>query len=143
MLGRHFVSEMDRFQREMDRMFYGFGPVAAPSLQASRGTYRVNETDEGYQVRVVVPGLDADTLDISVLGRQLTLKAGPSSVEQDDDLVWHRRERAGHQLEKTLTLPRDIDSERVDAEYRDGILLVNLPKTAAAVPKRIEVSCKA
>ena len=90
-------------------------------------------------MEAVLPGLDAEKIDINVLGRRLTVAGEFAQPEIPDGATWHRRERAGGRFEKSLQLSANIDADQVEAEYQQGILRIKLPKAASALPKKIEV----
>ena len=136
--------EMESMHREMDNLFrgLGLGRTLEPSFATaigSRSYPRVNlrEDADNVYVEALLPGVDARALEMTVLGNTLTL-AGErkNSIE---NVAWHRRERGGGRFLRTIDLPVDSDVEKVQADYRDGVLTVTLPKAATARPKRIEI----
>ena len=97
---------------------------------------------DGVTIDALAPGLEPDSIDISVMGNQVSISGQkkPHDLESDDAAICHRMERAGGQFRRTLTLPSDIDRDRVRADYRDGLLRIELPKAETARPRRIQVS---
>ncbi|HKK00719.1 MAG TPA: Hsp20/alpha crystallin family protein [Desulfuromonadales bacterium] len=136
--------EMESIGREMDTILRGagFGRAIEPSFAAlaGRGRYpRVNlrEEADALYVEALLPGVDANALEMTVLGNSLTLAGERGSGVED--VTWHRRERGTGRFLRAIDLPVDIDADQVTAEYRDGVLNVKLPKAASAQPKRITI----
>lgn len=140
MFGFRLVNEMENFQREINQLFRGLN--LNPVVVSRNDDIRVSVVDQGefYQLRAVLPGLDIDKLDISILGRQLTLYGAFALEEMPENVRWHRRERDQGQFEKVLQLVADLDADKVEAEYKNGILSINLPKAVSALPKKIAVN---
>lgn len=139
MFGLHMMNEMEKLHREMDQILFGLGMGTPQHRTAGHSELRVEPEGDGYRVQVALPGIDVESLQIDLLGRRLTLSAGAAEPDRDENVIWHRRERVGTSLKQALTLPDEIDSEKVEAEYRDGILTISLPKAASALPKKINV----
>ena len=143
MFGLQMVNEMESFQREIDQLFRGCGfvPARQPVRQSARQSERLKlrDADDLYVVETPLPGIDAEKLDISVLGRRLTLAGELVDSEIPEEVTWHLQERERSKFRQTMLLPLDVDSEDVKAEYRDGILRISLKKVATAVPKKIAV----
>lgn len=140
MFGLQIRQDIDSFQREMEQLLTGLGwsPEAAQTSPELR--FQVEELEDSYLAQAALPGLDLSQLDISVLGRNLTISGVFSANEMTEDVRWYRRERSQGKFERTLKLAADIDSERVEAEYDRGILKLKLPKSASALPKKISVT---
>lgn len=85
-----------------------------------------------------LPGVKMEDIEVLVQGDQLTIK-GKRSVETPDDTTVHVRERSVGEFARTVTLPVEIDADKVAAKLRDGVLIVTLPKSQASVPHKIEV----
>ena len=96
------------------------------------------QADELF-VEAELPGLKADDLDISVEGDVLTIKGqrGEATVQ---GATFHRRERGVGAFSRVLRLPVPVDANRVQASFRDGVLLVTLPKAEEAKPRKIKVA---
>ena len=146
-----FIEDMERMRREMDRFLDEFGtsgwtfPFSRTSFlpgRAARGYPLLNLGEDGENIYIdaLAPGVDSKTLDVSVTQNQLVISGEKvdllSSVKAD---AIHRSERSAGQFTRSLTLPVEVDSEKVKATYRDGILKITLPKAEAAKPKQIQV----
>jgi HSP20 family protein len=142
--------EMDHLRRELDDVFRGFGMgrFMAPGLLAGpeAGEYpyiNLSEDENNIFVEALVPGLEPQEIDLNVMKGTLTISGErKESQTGKKDLVWHRRERGTGKFLRSVELPVSVDTERVDAQYRNGVLTVTLPKTAEAKRKRIEIKSR-
>ena len=137
--GLQFVNEIENMQREMDQLFRGFGFSPTYEPQARQIDFKVVDNGESFSVEAPLPGLDIEKLNISVLGRRLTVSGEFSHPELPQDVRWHRQERSAGTFEKNLQLAANLDTEKIEAEYKQGILKINLPKATSALPKKIEI----
>lgn len=134
--------EMESLQREMNRVFHdlldtGREGVRAPSTEFP--PIRCWTGPEEFRVVVRVPGLKAQDIQVSVLGDTLTLSGERETEQQQEGVHYHRRERGYGTFLRTIELPEAIDSERVEATYRHGLLTFTLPKKAESKPRQITI----
>ena len=143
--------EMDQLHREIDGLFQGvnrgrlFGPAFEPGL-GLRHYPKINLRDDADNVYVeaLLPGVDPDTVDMSILGDTLTLageRHDPNEASENGR-TWHRRERGTGKFLRSVELPVAIVAEQTKAEYSNGLLRVTLPKVAEAKPKKISVKLR-
>ena len=102
----------------------------------------VADADDEIVVVADVPGFDPEDIDVSVSDRQLRITAEHSEgVEQEDeDTHYYRRERTQRAASRTVTLPTDVDEHEASANYENGVLTVELPKTGGEGGIDIEVN---
>lgn len=132
--------ELDRMQRQMDRVLGAFGSQSEGRVSA--GVFppiNLSEDQESYFVRAELPGIQADKLDIQATGNSLSLSGERKIAEEGNGVRYHRREREGGTFSRVITLPGDIDAEKVDAELANGILTIKIAKAEAAKPKQITI----
>jgi len=99
----------------------------------------VTQDDDNFYLRAEVPGIKPDELSISAVRNRVSL-AGKREIQREHERVsYHRKERAEGSFNRTVTLPAEVDAERVDARYADGILTLTLPKAEEAKPRQIAV----
>lgn len=96
----------------------------------------VLETDDAYQVKVELPGLRADQIDVELNNRELVVRGTSTRVEEARSLSNTRRSGP---FEYRIYLPGDADYDEVSAELADGVLTVTLPKTEVTATHRVEV----
>ena len=136
---RRFRSEMDQlferfFGRTRDVMEAGFGAMTAwtPSLD-------VSETDTEITVRAEVPGIDPKELEITVSGQMLTLAGEKKESTEQRGEGFYRSERRFGSFRRSVQLPTPVDTEKITAEHKNGVVLIQIKKDQGAVAKRIPV----
>ncbi len=132
--------ELQRIQREMDAMI-GATPWAN-GIRSSVGAFQpvnVGTTADAVDVYFFAPGVDPSSLDISIQNNMLNV-AGERRVIREEGASYYRKERFDGEFRRTFSLPEDIDPERVDATYTDGVLHVRLQRKESSKPKQIKVS---
>ncbi|MFQ5840634.1 MAG: Hsp20/alpha crystallin family protein, partial [Candidatus Methylomirabilales bacterium] len=140
--------ELETLRREIDRTFEEFELARWPRVWrtaflpgvAGRRHPLVNlaEDANNLYVEALAPGVDPKSLDLSVVQGRLTIKGEKPGLEQVSAEAYHRNERAVGQFNRTIDLPTEVDAARVRAEYKNGLLLVTLPKSEAAKPRQIQ-----
>jgi len=139
MFGLQFMNEAGNMQREMDQLFRGLGFSPTYVAQAKQIEFQVTENGDSHHIKALLPGLDSEKLSISVLGRRLTIAGEYSHPDIPDGAFWHRQERRKGEFEQNIQLSSNLDIDKIEAEYIDGILNITLPKAASALPKKIAV----
>jgi len=87
-----------------------------------------------------LPDVNIDDIDIRVENNTLTLR-GQRKFEKDDSIKgWHRIERSYGEFTRTFQVPSTVDTERVAADYKNGVLTISLPKKEAAKPRQVKVA---
>lgn len=133
--------EMDMLRREMDQAFRGLGRGHSISFLPGlgvRGYPRINlsEDEYNYYIEALVPGIDPDALDLNVMQRNLSL-SGERKESEDKDYTWHRHERGTGKFMRTIDLAANIDTTKVSAECKNGVLHITLTKADIEKPKKI------
>jgi HSP20 family protein len=133
------LEDFERARRQMDRLLSVFtGGVSGPTSSGVFPPLIVTEDGETVYVEGEIPGIKAEDLDISVVGRTLTL-SGERKPEEAHNVNYHRRERKWGSFRKALTLPEDVNTEAIHAECKNGVLKVVLPKAEHAKPRKIMI----
>jgi HSP20 family protein len=136
------------FRREMDRLFDDFftpaeGRSFAPSGVAQNLWPRIDveETDQAYLITAEVPGLDEKNIDLNLRDNVLTISGEKREERQDKQRGAAYAERFYGQFKRTIPLDVEVDADKVDAKFRNGVLAVTLPKSQKpeAKARRIEV----
>jgi len=138
--------ELEALRRELFRTLDSYLPGAPqtlflPGISArSYPLVNVYEDQETFKVYALAPGIDPDTIEVSVLANQVTIQGEKKPTGENlKPENWHRNERAAGRFIRTFELPMEVDPNKVEAHYSKGILEVILPKAANAVPKKIKV----
>jgi HSP20 family protein len=138
--GGSLFNEFRRLQDEMEGL-YGRWPMPAGIRSVARGTYppiNVGATSEQVDVYLFAAGLDPKTLDISMQQNLLTV-SGERQAPAAEAANYYRKERFDGPFRRLITLPEDVDPDRVEAHYRDGVLEIHIRRREAARPRQIEV----
>lgn len=140
---RAFASPFDEMRREFDRMFddafRSFWPsIAGEATRPERYLPSIDVADEKKHVRVTAefPGMEKSDLQLSVFGDRLILRGEKKTEEVAEDEGYYRAERSYGTFERTIPLPVEVDSERAEATFKNGVLTVRLPKLHGEGPKR-------
>jgi HSP20 family protein len=94
-------------------------------------------------LKVEIPGMDRDGIDITVENFTLTIRGEKKAEASIKDEQFHRVERSYGTFTRSFALPHTVDSNKVEADYKDGVLTVKLPLREEAKPKQIKVSVAA
>jgi HSP20 family protein len=142
-------SEFERLRRDFERAANELGLRPGQRLaflpgRAARQYPLINLHDDGeaLQLEALAPGVDPTKIDVTVVGNRLTIsgeKEGPANVPSER---MHRAERAAGRFVRTIDLPVEVDPERVEAIYKNGLLCLTLPRSAAARPRRIQIQAQ-
>ena len=133
--------EFRRMEQQMDELFGRGGRL--PGLRSvARGTFppiNVGATPEKVDVYLFSPGLDTKTLDLSIQNNLLTV-AGERKPPEPENARFYRKERFSGEFRRVITLPDDVDPERVEAGYTDGVLHIAVHRREASKPRQIEIT---
>ena len=128
--------ELGRLREEMDKWFAR--PASAKWFRSAGVAANMWEADQEFFVEFELPGIDREALEILVTGKELTLK-GKREQPEMEQANWLRKERSYGEFERTLELPEEVDADKVEATYVDGVLRIKLPKREQAQPRRIQI----
>jgi HSP20 family protein len=132
--------EFDRLRREMDELFGALsgGTLPMPSAGVFPLT-NVTEDKENYYVRAELPGINSKELDIQVTAEGISISGERKIPVEGDNVRYHRREREAGKFSRSISLPGEIDVNKVRASMENGVLKVTIPKSEAARPRQITV----
>ncbi|MEN6437841.1 MAG: Hsp20/alpha crystallin family protein [Syntrophobacter sp.] len=133
------LEDVERARRQMDRLVSAFaGSGGGPMVSGVFPPLQVREDGDKICVEAEVPGIKPEDIEISVHGKTLTL-SGQRKPEETPNGNYHRRERKWGSFSKAITLPDEVESEKVQAECRDGVLKIVLPKAEHMKPRKIAI----
>jgi HSP20 family protein len=129
-----------RLQQEVEELFGSWGsPLGIRSLP--RGSFpgvNVGQTPERVDVYLFAPGIDPKSLEISIQQNLLTV-SGKREIRAEEDADYYRQERFSGEFRRVISLPEDVDPERVQAKYVDGIVQIGVQRRESARPRQIEI----
>lgn len=105
--------------------------------------FNVAESDEGFVVSAVLPGLKAEEIDINLANQVLTISGEIKAAALPEGARYHLREQATGRFERSFKFNQGVDGDAVAASYEAGILTLRLPKAEAAKPRKISVQASA
>ena len=130
--------------KDLNRLFDM--PVSEPGISIESWTPRVDvaELDDSFVVRAELPGIDPESIDVTVEDNMLTISGSRSFDEvtesEEDSVTYRRREIFEGKFARKIRLNTEVDVEAVSAKSTDGILEVTVPKLAAEQPRKVTVS---
>jgi len=102
----------------------------------------VFEKGDKFVVKVELPGMKEDDIDVSVVGDTLTIKGEKKTETEVNEGDYHHSERSYGSFMRSIALPSTVDASKIAAEYEEGVLEINLPKKPEVKPKKVTVSVK-
>src|SRR5262245_53085665 len=131
-----FYQLREEFNRLFDRFFSG-GLSPWEGGRRNGWGLDVQEDDNAVTVRAEAPGFEPSDFDLHVHGDQLVLRAAKKAETEEKERGY--REWRQQEFYRSVTLPRGIDADKVEAEYRNGVLTVKFPRTAESRGRRIPI----
>ena len=137
----NLFDEFRRIERHMDQMF-GAGSWPHGIRAVERGTFppiNIGSTPDRVDVFLFAAGVNPESLDISIQQNLLTVE-GERRLSTEEGVDYYRKERFNGGFHRVITLPEDVDPEKVNARYRDGVLHITVQRRVSAKPRQIEVT---
>jgi HSP20 family protein len=135
--GNYFPRDLldDMFEQFLTRT--GNGPVGEPVNAAMD----VAETDQAFEVKMDLPGVNAENVEIQINNNTLTVRGQRSEEtnETDEGKQFHRVERYVGTFSRSVVLPGSINEDETAAEFKDGVLTIMIPKAEEAKPRKIKI----
>ena len=140
------MREMATLRDTMDRLFDDAFTRSWGLPDGGRGmgmpAVDMYQTDEDVVVKVAMPGMKSDDVQISITGDTLSIKGETREESNSKEKAYHIREQRWGSFERTLSLPTAVKSDKATAEFENGVLTVTLPKADVVKPKVITVKPK-
>lgn len=131
----------DNINRMFDDMLGGNFPILGDDVESREWMPLVDirENGDSFVVEADLPGMSKDDIHVDIQDHTLTIRGEKKFEEKTTEGNYMRHERAYGSFFRSLTLPMNVDSEKIKAKYKDGVLQLTLPKTEEAKPKQITV----
>jgi HSP20 family protein len=147
---RRVSSELSRPELDMDRMFEDFlGRRLRPfwperwwpgaGMEITTPVVDLYEEKDDIVVKAELPGLEKDNIEVNLSDKRLTIKGEKKQEEEVKKEGYYRSERSYGSFVRTLELPREVQTDKVRAAFKNGILEIRLPKTEEAKKKETKV----
>src|SRR4030042_769698 len=137
------LRELDKMRREMDRLwesvFEGRSHRKAEDGAEWLASLDVAETKNDIVVKVEIPGIDPKEIDISLANDVLTIKGEKKQEREEKEENYHVVERSYGSFTRSLRLPGEVQSDKITASYKNGILKATFPKSEEAKKKEIKI----
>lgn len=102
----------------------------------------IYETENALVLKADVPDVDLKDIDVRVENQTLTLEGERKFDQEEEHKGFHRIERSYGSFVRSFSVPSTVDTEKVAAEYKNGVLTVTLPKKEAAKPRQVKVEVR-
>ncbi|MCX8031540.1 MAG: Hsp20/alpha crystallin family protein [Thermodesulfovibrionales bacterium] len=138
-----FAFLRDELDRLFDNFFKGFEiepferkfATFSPSID-------ISETDNELIISAELPGIDEKDIDVSLTKDSLTIKGEKKEEKEEKSKNYYRMERSYGAFSRTIPLPAEIDTDKVEAEFKKGVLTIKLPKTPEAIKETKKIQIK-
>jgi len=143
-ISRDTLRDLQNMSDRIDRLLAGrnipsAGRDEAMALVDWAPAVDVMETDDEFQIRAELPGVEKKDVKLSVENGVLLISGHREQEKEEKGKRYHKIERAYGNFARSFTVPETVDAEKVTAEFKNGVLTVRLPKSEKARPKSIEV----
>lgn len=142
---RGLLDPFAQMRNEMDNLFGRyFRPMTTPGVNGDMlVALDVAETDKAYEFKFDVPGVKSDDIDINYAHGRLTVSGERHQEKAEEKKSFRRSERAFGAFSTSLALPEDVDGDKIQAELKDGVLSITVPKSDEARKQVKKIKVKA
>ena len=137
------LDDFQNLRKDMDRRFNRFYRSMAEDSEGACECYPmvdIEETKDDFVIYAELPGVSKDDVKINLADDTLTLSGEIKAPENKEERKFHRVERSYGKFQRSFYVPMHIQSDKVKATFKDGILTVKLPKKEEVKPKEISIS---
>jgi HSP20 family protein len=128
-----------RFNRLMDDPFFRTDRESAEDMGTWYPVVDMFENDDSFVINVELPGMGKDDIAVDVKDRVLTLKGERNYDNEVKAENYYRRERSYGKFQRAFSLPADVDADKIKADFKDGLLKIEVPKPVEQKPKQITI----
>lgn len=141
------MRDLESMQSRMNRLFndfFGGREAEEQDLMPSAWNPAVDviENEDSFVIEAELPGMKKDEIKISLTNDVLIVQGEKKIEKQEKKKNYHRTERSYGSFSRTFSLPGNVKSDKVDAEFNNGVLTITIPKSEEAKPKQIDVKIK-
>lgn len=143
----NFFQDLFDFRRDFDQIFNRF--LSWPSAQEESAMTTagfspaiesfIDKDGKKFHCQVMLPGVDPKNVNLQVQGNTLTISGERSATKETKEAEYLRREITYGSFQRSMMLPEGVDTDKLNAEYRNGILEITAPISAAALPRKVEI----
>ena len=132
-------AEMHRLRREMDKL----SDSSTRGIASTAGVFpalNLSEDENNLYVRAELPGVVPEEIEITTKENNLIIKGERKIATEGEKVSYHRREREAGSFRRIISLPTRVDTEKVTAACKNGVLTITLPRAAELKPRKIDVA---
>ena len=138
------LGEMTTMQNRINRLFNApYWPAGRMDDKTGMDMWNpavdLYEKDDHFVIKAELPGVDKKNIAIDLKDRVLTLSGERSYENEVKEENYYRRERSYGKFQRVFTLPADVDSDKIKAEFKDGLLQIEVPKPERQKPKQVTI----
>lgn len=142
------ASPFNLMHEEMDRLFEDFLPQFSGGLDFDNRTgllalVDLSETDDALELSADLPGMKEDDIDVTLRDGSLIISGERKHEEEEKKKNYYRSERAYGSFTRAIPLPCEVDEDRIDAQFKKGVLTVHMPKSSRAKENQRKIEIKA
>jgi HSP20 family protein len=134
----NFMSVLDRDLNDVFDSFLSDFPKTWNSSPA----IDIREKEGGYSMEIELPGMTSKDIEVKVEGNLLTVSSKKKDEKEEKQKDYVLKERKSYSFSRSFVLPKNTDSEKISAEFKNGLLTLEVPKTEAAKPKLLDIKVK-
>ncbi len=138
----------DELQRELEQTFESLRRSLLPRERESETVgfvpaVDIKEEEDRYLIQVDLPGVDPQDVEVTLENNVLTIRGERKTEAEEKREGYYRVERVYGSFFRSFTLPAEVDEEKIEASYKDGVLTISVPKRPEAVKKAKKIEIKA
>jgi HSP20 family protein len=142
-----FLALNDAMNQLMRNAFISPNTMLENGVNGNTPALDISETKDAYTVKAQLPGWKPEDVDITFENGQLTLRGEwkdekEENEDKGEEAKWHRREIRYSSFERSLMLPVEIEADKAQAHFENGVLTLSLPKAEVVKPKQIKIAAK-
>ena len=118
--------------------FFDVAPLASDRVPA----IDVKESENGYSLEAELPGVTDKDIELKLEGNMLTLSTKKEEKKEEKKDHYLLKERKSYSFTRSFVVPEDVDAEKINAEFKNGLLTLSFPKSEKAKPKMLEIKVK-
>ena len=136
---RRYLSMQDTMNSLVNALFNSDTSISNSDAGELTPRMDMKESEDAYTVKLTMPGIDKNDIDISVSDGVLTVKGETKEEEEDEKSTYLVREHKHYSYYRSVRLPSEVVADKAEAEYKNGVLKLTLPKAEEVKPKSIPV----
>jgi len=136
------LEELERLRREMDRLFDNVMSQRSWLTPKVYPPINITEDKDAYYIRAELPGVKPEDIEISVEADTVIIGGERKAEDVGTNVTYHRKERETGKFKRAVRLPTQMDPDKVEAKFKNGILTVILPKSEGSKPRQIQVKAE-